>query len=162
MLILVGELMLLHEGDAKGNRFPLAWVLVWSGIAATMAANVTFGAQWGAVGAVIWGWCPRTRSFLSAAGMVLVRASSRRARATAPCAGPSGAALAPIFTDAETAAAVALRRSIEGGNRLSDNQLTTRFHLTRSGLTKVRQLVTAGMNGHAPPEAGEPAATEGN
>ena len=158
MLILVGELMLLHEGDAKGNRFPLAWVLVWSGIAATMAANVTFGAQWGAVGAVIWGW-PAYSFILVAAGMV---AMVRRARAGAPGDGPSVTALAPIFTDAETAAAVALRRSIEGGNKLSDNQLLTRFHLTRSGLTKVRQLVTAGMNGHAPPEAGEPAATEGN
>ena len=28
MLIVVGELMLLHEADAKGRRFVLGWVLV--------------------------------------------------------------------------------------------------------------------------------------
>ena len=47
MLILVGELMLLHEADTKGRRFVLGWVLVWSGILATLAANVAFGAQFG-------------------------------------------------------------------------------------------------------------------
>ena len=47
MLILVGELMLLHEADVKGKRFALGWVLVWSGILATLAANVTYGAQFG-------------------------------------------------------------------------------------------------------------------
>jgi len=71
MLILVGELMLLHEADAKGKRFVLGWVLVWSGILATLAANVAFGAQFGAVGAVIWGW-PAYSFILAAAGMVSV------------------------------------------------------------------------------------------
>ena len=39
MLILVGELMLLHQADIKGRRFILGWVLVWSGILATLAAT---------------------------------------------------------------------------------------------------------------------------
>lgn len=56
MLILVGELMLLHEADAKGRRFGLRWLLVWSGIPATLAANVAYGAQFGVLGALIWGW----------------------------------------------------------------------------------------------------------
>ena len=71
MLILVGELMLLHEADTKGRRFVLGWVLVWSGILATLGANVAFGAQFGAVGAVIWGW-PAYSFILAAAGMVSV------------------------------------------------------------------------------------------
>ncbi len=71
MLILVGELMLLHEADTKGRRFILGWALVWSGILATLAANVAFGAQFGAVGAVIWGW-PAYSFILAAAGMVSV------------------------------------------------------------------------------------------
>jgi hypothetical protein len=71
MLILVGELMLLHEADTKGRRFILGWALVWSGILATLAANVTFGAQFGTVGAVIWGW-PAYSFILAAAGMVSV------------------------------------------------------------------------------------------
>jgi len=71
MLILVGELMLLHEADTKGKRFILGWVLVWSGILATLAANVTYGAQFGLEGAVIWGW-PAYSFILAAAGMVSV------------------------------------------------------------------------------------------
>jgi hypothetical protein len=69
LLILVGELMLLHESDARGRRFRPGWALVVSGIAATMAANVTFGAQFGAVGAFIWGW-PAYSFVLVAWGMV--------------------------------------------------------------------------------------------
>ena len=71
MLILVGELMLLHEADKKGRRFALGWTLVWSGILATLAANVTFGAQFGVIGAVIWGW-PAYSFILAAGGMVAV------------------------------------------------------------------------------------------
>ena len=71
MLILVGELMLLHEADGKGRRFALGWVLVWSGILATLAANVTYGAQYGVVGALIWGW-PAYSFILAAGGMVAV------------------------------------------------------------------------------------------
>jgi hypothetical protein len=95
MLILVGELMLLHEADARGRRFVLGWVLVWSGIVATMAANITYGAQFGAEGAVIWGW-PAYSFILVAAGMV---AMTRRARAgTTPA--PHGPALAPAAVSA--------------------------------------------------------------
>jgi hypothetical protein len=71
MLIVAGELMLLHEADAKGRRFALGWVLVWSGILATLAANVTFGAQFGIVGALIWGW-PAYSFILAAGGMVSI------------------------------------------------------------------------------------------
>ena len=71
MLILVGELMLLHEADAKGRRFILGWVLVWSGVLATLASNVTYGAQYGIAGALIWGW-PAYSFILAASGMVAV------------------------------------------------------------------------------------------
>ena len=78
MLILVGELMLLHEADSKGRRFMLGWVLVWSGILATLAANVAYGAAYGVVGALIWGW-PAYSFILAAGGMVAVvkRGASR-------------------------------------------------------------------------------------
>ena len=81
MLILVGELMLLHEADTKGRRFVLGWVLVWSGILATLAANVAFGAQFGAAGAVIWGW-PAYSFVLAAWGMVAVVKRATLARET--------------------------------------------------------------------------------
>ena len=84
MLILVGELMLLHEADAKGRRFVLGWVLVWSGILATLAANVAFGAAFGVAGALIWGW-PAYSFVLAAWGMVSVvkRATLAREEAAA-------------------------------------------------------------------------------
>lgn len=71
MLILVGELMLLHEADVKGRRFVLGWVLVWSGILATLAANVAYGSEYGVLGAVIWGW-PAYSFILAAGGMVAI------------------------------------------------------------------------------------------
>ena len=79
MLILVGELMLLHEADTKGRRFVLGWVLVWSGILATLAANVAFGAQFGVAGALIWGW-PAYSFVLAAWGMVAVVKRTTQAR----------------------------------------------------------------------------------
>ena len=102
MLILVGELMLLHEADAKGKRFGLAWLLVWSGILATLAANVTYGAQYGVLGALIWGW-PAYSFILAAGGMVSI--VKRGARA-APDALP-----ADVPADAQTAAVWARARS---------------------------------------------------
>jgi Protein of unknown function (DUF2637) len=93
MLILVGELMLLHEADAKGKRFPLAWVLIWSGIAATMAANVTYGAQFGIEGAIIWGW--PAYSFIAVAA-AMVRVIQRQAKADAPVPEPEPEPVAPV------------------------------------------------------------------
>jgi hypothetical protein len=141
MLILVGELMLLHEADAKGKRFALAWLLVWSGILATLAANVTYGAQYGVLGALIWGW-PAYSFILAAGGMVSI---VKRAGMTS-----DGTVSSPVPADAESAALAALRATLAAGNALSQNQLADRFGLTRAQATKVRQLVAAESNGHAP------------
>ena len=140
MLILVGELMLLHEGDEAGRRFRPGWALVVSGIAATMAANVTFGAQFGAVGAVIWGW-PAYSFILVAAGMVAMVKRNVNPQASAF---PS-----PPASTAETAAEASLRATLAAGNAWSVNQLSERFALTRAQATKLRARVLAGFNGHA-------------
>ena len=89
-LILVGELMLLHQADHKGGRFVLGWVMVWSGILTTLACNVAFGAQFGVTGALIWGW-PAYSFVLAAAGMVSI---VKRA-ALAPAEGDTEAAIMP-------------------------------------------------------------------
>jgi len=96
MLILVGELMLLHEADKKGRRFGLGWLLVWSGILATLAANVTYGYQYGILGAVIWGW-PAYSFILAAGGMVAVvkRGASRDSVGQEATAPPSADTPAP-------------------------------------------------------------------
>jgi hypothetical protein len=141
LLILVGELMLLHESDARGSRFRPGWALVVSGIAATMAANVTFGAQFGAVGAVIWGW-PAYSFILVAYGMVAMVKRGGRPQ-------DGGTVPSPGFSDAETAALASLRATLAAGNPWSQNQLMTQFRLTRAQAAKVRSLLmveTAGLN----------------
>ena len=140
LLILVGELMLLHESDARGRRFRPGWALVVSGIAATMAANVTFGAQFGAVGAVIWGW-PAYSFILVAYGMVAMVKRGGRPQ-------EDGTVSSPGFSDAETAALASLRATLAAGNPWSQNQVQDRFGLSRAQAAKVRQLVLAGSNGH--------------
>jgi Protein of unknown function (DUF2637) len=143
MLILVGELMLLHEGDARGRRFVLGWVLVWSGITATMAANVTYGAQFGVVGAVIWGW-PAYSFILVAAGMVAMVKRGGNPQ--------DGAVPSPLPSDAESAAAASLRATLRAGNPWSQNQLQERFGLKRAEAAKVRQQVLAQANGRCEPD----------
>jgi hypothetical protein len=61
----------------------------------------------------------------------------------------------PVPSDAETAAAEALRATLAAGNPLSMNQLQARFRLTRKEATEVRGLVLAGANWHSDPGATE-------
>ena len=145
MLIVVGELMLLHEADEQGNRFWLGWVLVSSGILATMAANLAYGARYGITGALIWGW-PAYSFVLVAAGMISVmKRAARHQDSTPPDTLPS-----PIRSDTETAAIASLRATLAAGNPLSNNQLADRFGLTRAQATKVRRAVLAESNGSEP------------
>jgi hypothetical protein len=147
MLIVVGELMLLHEADENGHRFWLGWVLVSSGILATMAANLVYGARYGITGALIWGW-PAYSFVLVAAWMISVMKRAARRQGSAP----PGAVPSDVPGDAETAAMASLRATLAAGNPWSNNQLIERFGLTRGQAAKVRQQVTAQANGHQPPE----------
>jgi Protein of unknown function (DUF2637) len=63
----------------------------------------------------------------------------------------------PVPSDAENAAAEALRATLAAGNPLSMNQLQTRFRLTRKEATEVRSLVLPGAKGHPYPDAPEDA-----
>jgi hypothetical protein len=60
---------------------------------------------------------------------------------------------APVPTDAEHAALIALRATLAAGNPLSLNQLQNRFSLTRAQATRTRQLVLAESNGHQADDA---------
>lgn len=154
MLILVGELMLLHEADGKGRRFILGWVLVWSGILATLAANVAYGYQFGALGALIWGW-PAYSFILAAGGMVAIvkrgaaQASSEVAKEEDPQVGevPS-----TVPSDAESAAEASMRATVAAGNPWSVNALSTKFGLSRATATEVRERVLAEAVAQQAPE----------
>ena len=148
LLILVGELMLLHESDARGRRFRPGWALVVSGIAATMAANVTFGAQFGAVGAVIWGW-PAYSFVLVAWGMVAMVKRSGTVPAergpvpAAPAVYLNGSGLHPA--EAGPFAADLARGKWPGIRRIRDE-----LHVgqPRAQEIQARLKVLAGSNGH--------------
>jgi hypothetical protein len=120
MLILVGELMLLHEADAKGKRFALGWVLVWSGILATLAANVTYGAQFGVLGALIWGW-PAYSFILAAGGMVAIvkRGAARQGTDAVALPSPPAAEVHPV-----SAPAPARRMQSRSGRSRSRNTVS--------------------------------------
>ena len=153
LLILVGELMLLHESDARGRRFRPGWALVVSGIAATMAANVTFGAQFGAVGAVIWGW-PAYSFVLVAWGMVAmvkrggaVPAEVSAEREPVPAVPEmhlNGSRLHPA--EAELFAAELAGGKVPGIRRIRDE-----LHVGQPRAQEIqsRLKVLAGSNGHA-------------
>ena len=86
--------------------------------------------------------------------MMLVRASARRIAgesADEPNDLPD-ALSAPVPTDAENAALIALRATIAAGNPLSQNQLMERFKLTRAAAAKVRQQVISEDNDPEPAE----------
>jgi hypothetical protein len=79
-------------------------------------------------------------------------ATGTAAEGTAPPAADTVSS--PVPTDAESAALIALRATLAAGNPYSNNQLMTRFGLSRAQAAKVRELATAGANGHHPDSAG--------
>lgn len=151
MLILVGELMLLHEADGKGERFILGWVLVWSGILATLAANVTYGAQYGVLGALIWGW-PAYSFVLAAGGMVAIvkRGAARAPGAPEPPSDPSlvRAALNGHAAKAERV----FRDDIDSGRVPGIRRIMTVMHV---GDEKARLIQQHLRNGSAQEGAGD-------
>jgi uncharacterized protein DUF2637 len=83
-LILAASLVLLHEARNRRPAPPLARFMLGLGVAATVAANVAYGAAFGWPGALISAW-PAV-AFIGAAEMAL--GLVRRARITAPTVAP--------------------------------------------------------------------------
>ncbi len=175
-LILAASLVLLHEARNDRAAPRLARFMLWLGIAATIGANIAYGAGYGLPGALISAW-PAV-AFIGAVEMAV--GLIRRARSTAPevvadvpeviyrapkavaeavaqdtsADGPD-ALSAPIPTDNQSAALIALRATLAAGNPLSGRQLESRFGLTRAEATRVRELVTVESNGHLATANGE-------
>ena len=124
----------------------LAWWLLGAGIAVTLAANVTYGAQSGVSGALWAAWPAAAFVGCYELLMLLVRAAARRAPALPEPA--SDAVWRDVPADAQSAAMVALRATLAAGNPLSGRQLEARFGLSRAESAKVREMVTAESNGH--------------
>jgi Protein of unknown function (DUF2637) len=146
-LILAASLVLLHEARNGRDAPGLSRLMLWLGIAATVGANIAYGAGFGLLGALISAW-PAV-AFIGAVEMVmqLVR------RARGPQANQNVSAVPGNVQQAVRAAYAA---SVAAGQPLSQRAMAERFGLSRR---KVSQLITQDTieaNGHAP--AGKAAA----
>lgn len=138
-LIVAASLLLLHEA-LQGRRAPfLAWLLLSFGVAATVTANVSYGAAWGLAGALIWA-CPALAFVGAVEALAMLLRRSRRPQAETA----AGIVSVEVPASAEDAARMAFRASVAGGNPLSMNKLTANFGVTRS---QARAILVA-ANGH--------------
>jgi len=140
--VVAASMVMLRAARAGLGTPWLARFMLGLAVTATLAANIGYGLPHGMPGALISGW-PAV-AFIGCAEMAII--AVRRLRPAAV----TGTVPSPTPTDAETAAIEALRATLAAGNPLAQNQLMTRFRLTRAQASRVRQLVTAEANGHAP------------
>jgi len=145
--VAAASLVLLRAARAGLAAPWLAQFMLALSVLATLAANVGYGARYGLAGALLSGW-PAV-AFIGSAEMALGMVRRARAGTGLP---PSGSAPAPVAQDAEQAAQIALRATLAAGNPLSGRQLEARFGISRSTAARVRELVLAEANGHAPEE----------
>jgi hypothetical protein len=136
--VVAASMVMLRAARAGLGTPWLARFMLGLAVTATLAANIGYGLPHGMPGALISGW-PAV-AFVGCAEMAI--SAVRRLR--------PAAARGTVPSDAETAAIEALKTTLAAGNPLTQNQLMTRFRLTRAQATKVRQQVTAEANGHTP------------
>ena len=125
-------------------------------------------ARWSAIGALVYGMAGQVIFHLLAAhgavrapNVVVVVVSCMPVAVLGLAAGlthllrapqepPARAVSAAPFTDAQSAAAAALARTVAAGNALSQRQLMTQYRLSRREESIVRQSVLADSNGSGP------------
>ena len=129
-LILAASLVLLHEARNDRDAPRLARFMLWLGIAATIGANIAYGAGYGLFGALISAW-PAV-AFIGSVEIAMQHV--RRARA------PGAAATVPeVPGDVGQAVRTAYAASVAAGQPLSQRAMAERFGLSRR---KVSQLIT--------------------
>lgn len=97
-LILAASLVLLHEARNARSAPPLARVMLWLGIIATVTANVAYGAAYGITGAIISAW-PAV-AFIGSAEMAM--GLVRRARRADPAGRQIPTGSVPSLGDVRT------------------------------------------------------------
>ena len=153
-LIVAASMVLFDAGRHQEQAPALSLWLLGAGIAATLAVNVLAGVSAGLLGAIVAAWPALAFVGCYELLLMLVRASARRT-AGESADNPRGlpdVLSAPVPTDAENAALIALRATLAAGNPLSQNQLMERFKLTRAAAAKVRQRVISEDNDPEPAE----------
>ena len=109
--------MLLHEAATDRDAPRLARFMLWLGIAATVGANIAYGAGYGLLGALISAW-----PAVAFVGSVEIAMQQVR-RARPPRATPSGPAVSEVAGDVEQAVRAAYAASVAAGQPLSQRAM---------------------------------------
>jgi len=138
-LILAASLVLLHEARNGRDAPGLARFMLWLGIAATIGANIAYGAGYGLLGATISAW-PAV-AFIGSVEIAMQQV--RRAR------GPRAATAVPAVPgDVDQAVRTAYAASVAAGQPLSQRAMAERFGLSRRKVGQLVAQVTISGNGH--------------
>lgn len=126
-LILAMTLVLLHEARRDQSGPPLAYVMLWIGILATVGANVLFGIRYGIVGSVVSAW--PAAAFIGTVHVVTEVAKAWSSQVTEGTPEP----------DPVDAAREAFEASVAAGNPLSIRKLAGQFGI---GRPRAKKLIT--------------------
>ena len=149
-LILAASLVLLHEARNDRDAPRLARFMLWLGIAATIGANIAYGAGYGLLGALISAW-PAV-AFIGSVEISMEQVRRARVLHTAT----SAPAAPEVPGDLEQAVRAAYAASVAAGQPLSQRAMAERFGLSRR---RVSQLITTvGIEGNGYVPAGKEAA----
>jgi Protein of unknown function (DUF2637) len=142
-LILAASLVLLHEARNGRDAPGLARFMLWLGIAATIGANVAYGAGYGVLGALISAW-PAV-AFIGA-----VEIATQQVRpARAPLAATSEPAVPEVPGDVEQAVRAAYVASVVAGAPLSQRAMAERFGLSRRRVSQLIASIPVESDGYA-------------
>ena len=136
--------MLLHEARNGRDAPRLARFMLWLGIAATIGANIAYGAGYGLLGALISAW-PAV-AFIGSVEIAMEQVRGARV----PRAAIIGPAVPEVPGNVEQAVRAAYSASVAAGQPLSQRAMAERFGLSRRRVSQLVAQVTAGNNGHRP------------
>ena len=144
-LILAASLVLLHEARNDRDAPGLARFMLWLGIAATIGANIAYGAGYGLLGGLISAW-PAV-AFIGSVEIAMQQV--RRARAPHPAT--SGPYVPAVPGDVEQAVRAAYAASVAAGVPLSQRAMADRFGLSRRKVSQLITTIAVDGNGHLSP-----------
>jgi hypothetical protein len=125
-----------------------AWLVTLAGLAVSVAGNVGHVTGHSVAVRGTAAVPPLAASAALAVGLGVLKRVVEKHHQGDDAESDSDAVSFPVPTGAQSAALIALRATTAAGNPLSGRQLETRFGLTRSEATEVRQRVLAESNGH--------------
>ena len=118
--------------------------MLWLGIAATIGANIAYGAGYGLVGALISAW-----PAVAFIGSVEIAMQQVR-RAHVPRAAVRVPAAPEVPGDVEQAVRAAYAASVAAGQPLSQRAMAERFGLSRRKVSQLITTIAVDANGQLP------------